>query len=91
MCRMKFSLVDDFIFLNSSHNFTVNNCIAFFQVANKPVMTRTLLYSHICILRRRVWLVSHLRQTQNHSHVISERGTTLDSFNADTFILLWLI
>ena len=42
-------LVDDFIFLNLScySNFAVNNCIVLFQVANKPVMTRTLLYSLI--------------------------------------------
>ena len=40
-------LVDDFIFLNLSCNFTVNNCIVLFQVANKAVMTRTLLYSLI--------------------------------------------
>ena len=42
----KILLVDDFIFLNLSCNFTVNNCILF-QVANKPVMTRNLLYSLI--------------------------------------------
>ena len=35
------------IFLNLLCNFTVNNCIILFQVAKKPVMTRTLLYSHI--------------------------------------------
>ena len=48
---MKFSLVDDFIFLNLSCNFTVNKCIILFQVAKKPVMTRTLLYSNICLSR----------------------------------------
>ena len=42
-----FSLVDDSIFFNLSCNFTVNNCIILFQVPKKPVMTRTLLYSHI--------------------------------------------
>ena len=48
VCCIKFSLVDDFIFLNlSSCNFTVNNCIILIQVAKKPVMTRTLLYSDI--------------------------------------------
>ena len=35
------------IFLNLLCNFTVNNYIILFQVAKKPVMTRTLLYSHI--------------------------------------------
>ena len=39
VCCMKFSLVDDFIFLNLLCNFTVNNCIILFQVAKKPVMT----------------------------------------------------
>ena len=33
VCCMKFSLVDDFIFLNLSCIFTVNNCIILFQVA----------------------------------------------------------
>ena len=37
------------IFLNLLCNFTVNNCIILFQVAKKPVMTRTRisLYSQI--------------------------------------------
>ena len=48
VCCMKFfSLVDDSILFNLSCNFTVNNCIILFQVPKKPVMTRTLLYSHI--------------------------------------------
>ena len=45
VCCMKFSLVDDFIFFNLSCNFTVDNCIILFQVTNKPVVTRTLLYT----------------------------------------------
>ena len=35
------------IFLNLLRNFIVNNYIILFQVAKKPVMTRTLLYSHM--------------------------------------------
>ena len=66
------------IFLNLLCNFTVNNCIILFQVFKKPVMTRTRisLYSQIYLS------CSHLRQAHNHSYALSERGKTLDAFNA---------
>ena len=52
---MKIFLGDDFIFLNLSCNFTVNNCIVLFQVAKKPepcciysLMLELYGWVHIC-------------------------------------------
>ena len=66
------------IFLYLLCNFTVDNCIILFQVSKKPVMARTRisLYSQIYLS------CSHLRQAHNHSYALSERGKTLDAFNA---------
>ena len=83
-CCMKFSLVDDSIFLNLSCNFTVKNCIILFQVPKKPVITRSLLYSHIhlsCTVR--------LKQTITAMQYVREERPLIHKI--DTFILLWFL
>ena len=85
-CCMKFSL-DDSIFPNLSCNFTVNNCMILFQVPKKPVMTITLLYSHI-YLSCTVRLTSEASTKSQLCNMREERPLI---HKIDPFILLWFL